>query len=77
MCQMSIEKLHGNIEQNINQHLNENKMLNEWYCLINENLPKSRRLTPRELAHLFTVFKKRGNFNVEHLGHSYVFHQSA
>lgn len=73
MCQMSIEELHCNIVQNINTHLNENKLLNEWYYILNENLPRSRRFTQRELAHLFKVFKERGNFNVEHLGQSYLF----
>lgn len=74
MCQVSIEELRNTVEGNINTHLNENKLLNEWYLILNENLPRSRRFTQRELAHLFTVFKKRGNFNVEHLGQSYAFH---
>lgn len=76
MCQVSIEELRSNIEENISTHLNESKLLNEWYYVLNENLPRSRRLSQRELANLFKVFKRTGRFSVEHLGRSYAFRQA-
>lgn len=76
MCQISVEERNTTIEQSINNHINESKLLNEWYQIINEVLPRSRRLTQRELAHLFLVFRKTNKFSVEHLGHSYIFHQA-
>lgn len=42
----------------------EIKLLDEWVDEINNMLPKYRRLTPREVAHMFSVFRKKGWYNV-------------
>ncbi len=74
MCQLSSEEVHNSIEHNISNHLNESKLLDEWHFIINGELPRSRRMTQRKLAHLFRVFGRKGVFNVEHLGRSYAFY---
>lgn len=76
MCQLSNEVLHNLIKQNIIKYNGEPKLIDEWGLLINEVLPKSRRMTTKELANVFVVFRKRGDFDVEHSGRSYAFRVS-
>ena len=77
MCQMSTNELQWNVEKMIKGYTDVPKLLGEWRLILNENLPKSRRFTPRELARLFIVFKKQNRFIVEHSGQSYVFHSTS
>lgn len=76
MCQLNTGEIHDIIEGNIRRYNGKPKLIDEWGIIINENLPKSRRLTTRELARVFVYFKKNRTFAVEQIGRSYAFHLS-
>ena len=73
---MSRAELNNRIKECLAECSGEPKLIGEWNILINERLPKSRRLTVRELAKLFVFFGKKGEFIIEHSSHSYAFYQS-
>lgn len=73
---MSRAELNSRIKECLAECSGEPKLIGEWNILINERLPKSRRLTVRELAKLFVFFGKKGDFVIEHSSRSYAFYQS-
>lgn len=76
ICQISRAKLNSRIKECLVECSGEPKLIGEWNVLINERLPRSRRLTVRELARLFVFFGKKGDFVIEHSSRSYAFYQS-
>lgn len=46
----------------IKENTGENKVLHEWFTLINQNLPKQKRMTIRSLSHIMNTMGRNGYF---------------
>ena len=69
MCKAKIEVLVDCLQD----HLGEERNLDEWKNIINDVLSRQRRLTPREVAFAFKVIKYKKLLSVEKEFTSYCF----
>jgi len=69
VCKANLDKLTNYIDM----HLNERRLLSEWYEEINSLRVNGRRLTQRELAFAFRLIKNKNLFNVIREERNYCF----
>ena len=54
------------IKEFLEEHLEETKGLSDWCYEINTTVRPRKRMTPRELAHVFNRVFKNNHFAIDH-----------
>lgn len=62
MCMLLSDTRKECILETIKENSGECKLLHEWFCLINRDLPKSQQMNLRSLSHILTAMEKKGYF---------------